>query len=45
MKTVGIIGGIAPESTVAYYRLIIAAYRELNYSDQTLSADQPSVFS
>jgi aspartate racemase len=28
MKTVGIIGGIAPESTVAYYRLIIAAYRE-----------------
>jgi len=28
MKTVGIIGGIAPESTIAYYRLIIAAYRE-----------------
>jgi aspartate racemase len=28
MKTVGIIGGIAPESTVAYYRLIVAAYRE-----------------
>jgi aspartate racemase len=28
MKTVGIIGGIAPESTIAYYRLILAAYRE-----------------
>ncbi len=28
MKTVGIIGGIGPESTVDYYRLIIAAYRE-----------------
>ncbi|MBI1766376.1 MAG: amino acid racemase [Acidobacteria bacterium] len=27
MKTVGIIGGIAPESTIAYYRAIIAAYR------------------
>jgi aspartate racemase len=28
MKTVGIIGGIAPASTVEYYRLIIARYRE-----------------
>jgi|SRR5580704_8761552 aspartate racemase len=28
MKTVGIIGGIAPESTVAYYRQLIASYRE-----------------
>jgi len=28
MKTVGIIGGIAPESTIQYYRLIIAAYQE-----------------
>src|SRR5215207_7492229 len=27
MKTVGIIGGIGPESTVEYYRSIIAAYR------------------
>jgi len=27
MKTVGIIGGIAPESTIVYYREIIAAYR------------------
>jgi aspartate racemase len=28
MKTAGIIGGIGPESTVEYYRLMIAAYRE-----------------
>jgi aspartate racemase len=28
MKTVGILGGIGPESTVEYYRLMIAAYRE-----------------
>ncbi len=28
MKTVGIIGGIAPESTIQYYRLIVAGYRE-----------------
>jgi aspartate racemase len=28
MKTVGIIGGIGPESTIEYYRGIIAAYRE-----------------
>jgi len=28
MKTVGIIGGIGPESTVEYYRLMIVAYRE-----------------
>lgn len=27
MKMIGIIGGIGPESTVAYYRQIIAAYR------------------
>jgi len=27
MKTVGIIGGIGPESTIEYYRQIIAAYR------------------
>ncbi len=27
MKTLGIIGGIAPESTVAYYRAIIAEYK------------------
>jgi aspartate racemase len=28
MKTVGILGGIGPESTVEYYRGMIAAYRE-----------------
>lgn len=28
MKILGIIGGIGPESTVDYYRLIVAAYRE-----------------
>jgi aspartate racemase len=28
MRSVGIIGGIGPESTVEYYRLMIAAYRE-----------------
>jgi aspartate racemase len=28
MQTPGIIGGIAPESTIQYYRLIIAAYRQ-----------------
>lgn len=29
MKTLGIIGGIAPESTVEYYRQVIATYRTL----------------
>lgn len=28
MKTIGIIGGIGPESTIEYYRLIVAACRE-----------------
>jgi len=28
IKTVGIVGGIAPESTIEYYRQIIAAYRK-----------------
>ena len=28
MKTVGIIGGLGPESTIEYYRLILAGYRE-----------------
>jgi aspartate racemase len=28
MKTLGIVGGIGPESTIDYYRLIIATYRE-----------------
>jgi len=28
MKTIGIIGGIDPNSTIEYYRLMIASYRE-----------------
>jgi aspartate racemase len=28
MKTLGIIGGIGPESAIEYYRLIVAAHRE-----------------
>jgi len=28
MKTLGMIGGVGPESTIDYYRLIIAAYRQ-----------------
>jgi len=28
MKTLGMIGGVGPESTIDYYRLIIASYRE-----------------
>lgn len=28
MKTVGIIGGIGPESTIEYYRSIVRLYRE-----------------
>jgi aspartate racemase len=28
LKTPGIVGGIAPESTIQYYRLMIAAYRK-----------------
>ena len=28
MKTLGLIGGVGPESTIEYYRLIIAAYRD-----------------
>lgn len=28
MKTIGIVGGLGPESTVDYYELLIAAYRE-----------------
>jgi aspartate racemase len=29
MKILGLIGGIGPESTIEYYRLLIAGYREL----------------
>ena len=28
MRTLGIVGGIAPESTMEYYRLLMASYRE-----------------
>jgi aspartate racemase len=28
MKTLGLIGGIGPESTIEYYRLLVARYRE-----------------
>jgi aspartate racemase len=28
VKTLGIIGGIGPESTIEYYRLLVASYRE-----------------
>jgi aspartate racemase len=38
MKTLGIIGGIGPESTIEYYRAIIAAYRE-----QRHDGDYPSI--
>lgn len=27
MSTIGLVGGIAPESTIAYYRLLVAGYR------------------
>jgi aspartate racemase len=33
MKTIGIIGGIAPASTIEYYRSIIARYRALKPDD------------
>jgi hypothetical protein len=28
MKTLGIVGGLGPESTIEYYRFLLAAYRE-----------------
>ncbi len=28
MKPIGVVGGIGPESTIDYYRAMIAAYRE-----------------
>src|SRR5574341_1029181 len=33
MKTVGLIGGVGPESTIEYYRFIIQAYRERTQDD------------
>jgi aspartate racemase len=38
MNTLGIIGGIGPESTIDYYRAILAAYRE-RHGDR----DSPSI--
>jgi aspartate racemase len=38
MKTVGLIGGIGPESTIEYYRLIVAGYRE-----RQADGSQPSI--
>jgi len=39
MKTLGMIGGLGPESTVEYYRFLIAAYRE-----QQPDGSYPSLF-
>jgi aspartate racemase len=38
VKTLGIIGGIGPESTIEYYRAVIASYRE-----QREDGDYPSI--
>ena len=38
MKTIGIVGGIGPESTIEYYRLMVAGYRE-----QVKDGSYPSV--
>lgn len=27
MKTIGVVGGLGPESTIEYYRMMIAAYQ------------------
>ncbi len=53
MKTVGIIGGIGPESTIEYYRGIIAGYRERqsgtgvppvdNHAQDALATNYPSI--
>ena len=32
MKTLGILGGLGPESTIDYYRFILASFRERNPS-------------
>lgn len=38
MKTIGIIGGIGPEATIEYYRLILSLYRE-----QKAGGNNPSI--
>jgi len=42
MKTVGIIGGVGPESTIEYYRLIIAAYRRRESGTGGTPVDSPA---
>jgi aspartate racemase len=37
MKTLGIIGGIGPESTIEYYRSLIAGYREQAHDESSPS--------
>src|SRR5262245_25260192 len=39
MKTLGLIGGLGPESTIEYYKFLIAAYRE-----QQTDGSYPSLF-
>jgi len=39
MKTVGIVGGIGPESTIEYYRFIIEGYRERQSGTGILPVD------
>src|SRR5919201_1301304 len=39
MKTLGLIGGLGPESTIEYYRFLIAAYRQ-----QRADGSYPSLF-
>src|SRR5215472_19022446 len=39
MKKIGLVGGIAPESTIDYYRRLLAGYRELRPAD-----GQPPIF-
>lgn len=36
MKTLGLIGGIGPESTIDYYRLLLAGYREATGSNPSI---------
>jgi aspartate racemase len=38
VKTLGIVGGLGPESTIEYYRLLVAGYRE-----RVLDANSPSL--
>ena len=41
IKTIGIVGGLGPESTIEYYRQITARYRE-QIGDGSYDADQNS---